>query len=613
MKTIQTSILCTVIVAGLGAASAPASAAVYDLRAATTTLTMADGRVVPMWGFGLTAALTVSIPGPVLEIPPGDDTLVVNLTNDLPVPVSIVIPGIPGAMIPVWNDGTTGPRTNLEQRATSFTHVTPPGATVTYQWSNIQSGTYAYQSGTHPAVQVPMGLYGAVRHDGLAGQAYGVAYDRDQVLVYSEVDATLNDAVAGGAYGTPSYPTTIGYRPGYLLINGVEADSPPALQQAVHERMLLRVVNAGLRTIVPTLTAGTMTLLAEDGQAAPFARTSYSMLLPPGKTRDALLTLTEPGTTALFDRRGRARLARISAVPTDGAPVAVADAYPGTEDTALDTALALLPGVLANDTGTGLTAVLDSSTGAGTLALAPDGSFAYTPAPDFNGVDTFSYHATDGVLASNVVTVSISVAPVNDAPVAADDAYQATAGTALVVAAPGVLTGDRDGDGDALTAQLVQGPGGGALVLAADGSFQYTAAAGTTVDSFTYQASDGTVLGNLATVTITVVAPVNVAPIAVDDNAATRRNTAVVINVVGNDSDADGTIVPASVVVASQPTRGGSALGLGDGTVRYEPRRNFKGTDTFTYVVSDDQGAVSAPATVRVNVTTTATALGGFR
>jgi len=167
---------------------------------------------------------------------------------------------------------------------------------VTYEWTNVQPGTYVYQSGTHPAVQVPMGLYGAVRHDGAAGQSYGVAYDNDVVLVYSEVDPTLNGAVADGTYGMASFPTTIGYRARYFLINGQET-SPPELAQSVNQSLLLRMVNAGLQSIVPTLASGVMSLLAEDGQPAPYARQSYSMLLPPGKTRDALLVLSEATST----------------------------------------------------------------------------------------------------------------------------------------------------------------------------------------------------------------------------------------------------------------------------------------------------------------------------
>lgn len=583
-------ILCAVVVAGLSAASQPAAAAVYDLRAAATTMTMPDGTQVTMWGFGLTTDPAVSVPGPALVVPPGDDTLTINLTNALPVPVSIVIPAIPTPLTPVWSDGSSGPRTNLTQRAVSFTHVAQPGQTVSYQWTNIQPGTYLYHSGTHPAVQVPMGLYGAVTHDAVAGQAYGTAYDRDLVLVYSEIDPALNAAVAGGTYGTASYPTTINYQPRYFLINGQPATTPPELEQGASERLLLRVINAGLGTIVPTLASGSMRLLAEDGHAAPFARASYSMLLPAGKTRDALIAFTAPGTTALFDRRGSAQLARITALP---GPAAVADVYAATEDTTLDTTTAGLPSVLANDTGAGLTAVLDTTTTSGTLVLASDGSFTYTPNANFNGVDSFTYHPVEASIPGPTVTVTITVAPVNDAPVAVADAYQAIAGVALSVPAPGVLANDSDVDGDPLTAQLVQGPSGGTLVAAADGSLQYTANAGTTADDFTYQATDGTAPSNIVAVSITVAAAANAPPIARFDFAITWRNTAAIIDVVANDSDSDGAIDPASLVVASPPVRGGVATSVGDGTIRFLPRTNFAGIDVFTYRVRDDRGAAA--------------------
>lgn len=591
------------VVLGISLIHQPAEAVTYNLRAAAKTVTMSDNTQVQMWGFGLTADPDVSIPGPLLDVPPGDSTLTINLTNELPVPVSIVIPALPGALTPVWDDGTSGGRTNLQQRAVSFTHVAQPGETAVYQWTGVRPGTYLYHSGTHPAVQVPMGLYGAARHDATAGEAYGAAYDKDAVLVYSEVDPTLNAAVAGGTYGTAAYPTTVDYRPRYFLINGQPASTPPDVQQNVNQRLLLRLVNAGLRSVVPTLSGMSMKLLAEDGQPAPYVHERYSTLLAAGKTRDALLQPTEVGTTVLFDRRGPARLARISAALPQGAPVAAADSYSVGEDATLDTALAALPGVLANDTGTGLTAAPSSGPSSGTLLLQPDGSFTYSPNPNFSGVDSFTYQASDGTLTSNAATVTITVNPQNDPPVAADDSYQATAGVQLVIAAPGVLGNDTDVDMDLLEAQIVSGPTGGSLTLNPDGSLQYTANAGTTQDSFSYQATDGSLASNTATVTISVAQPVNADPVAQDDYATTPRNTAVIVDVVANDSDPDGSIAPSTVLVVSQPTRGGTATSLGNGTVQYVPKNNFKGTDTFTYVVSDNLGAVSAPATVRVNVT----------
>lgn len=86
-----------------------------------------------------------------------------------------------------------------------------------------------------------------------------------------------------------------------------------------------------------------------------------------------------------------------------------------------DGILAVLPsGVLANDSthdGSSLTAIVDADPQHGSLTFNPDGSFLYTPVADFNGTDTFTYHATNGTTISDPVTVTLTVASVNDAPV----------------------------------------------------------------------------------------------------------------------------------------------------------------------------------------------------
>ncbi|MCK5603086.1 cadherin-like domain-containing protein, partial [Candidatus Pacearchaeota archaeon] len=94
------------------------------------------------------------------------------------------------------------------------------------------------------------------------------------------------------------------------------------------------------------------------------------------------------------------------------APVASNNAYATDEDAALVIAA---PGVLGNDTdvdGDSLTAVLNSGPANGSLTLNADGSFTYIPDADFNGQDSFTYHANDGSLDSNIATVSITVDPV---------------------------------------------------------------------------------------------------------------------------------------------------------------------------------------------------------
>jgi VCBS repeat-containing protein len=190
------------------------------------------------------------------------------------------------------------------------------------------------------------------------------------------------------------------------------------------------------------------------------------------------------------------------------APVAPDDAYSTDENVVLNVSA---PGVLENDTdveGHPLTASLVSDVSHGTLVLNADGSFTYTPAANFHGTDSFTYKASDGVAESATVTVNITVTPVNDAPVAEADAYEAFTGIVLSVPAPGPLGNDSDIDGDELTAVLVSAISHGTLTLNADGSFSYTAESGFAgTDSFTYKASDGTGESGAVTVTIEVTLP----------------------------------------------------------------------------------------------------------
>ena len=114
------------------------------------------------------------------------------------------------------------------------------------------------------------------------------------------------------------------------------------------------------------------------------------------------------------------------------APVAANDSYTTNQDTKLTVNAG--NGVLSNDTdanGDSLTAVLVGNVSHGTLALSANGSFMYTPAAGFSGVDAFTYHANDGSLNSNTATVTITVTAVNHPPVAANDTYSTPKGTTL--------------------------------------------------------------------------------------------------------------------------------------------------------------------------------------
>jgi len=180
--------------------------------------------------------------------------------------------------------------------------------------------------------------------------------------------------------------------------------------------------------------------------------------------------------------------------------VANPDAYGTRHDRVLSVAA---PGVLGNDVIVGgSTAVRDTLPAHGTLSLQSNGGFTYSPSAGYVGTDTFRYHAHD-LLDSNSATVTITVT--NAAPVAHDDAYAATTGVSLSVPAPGVLANDTDGDGDTLTAQLVDGGGSGSLDLNADGSFSFKSGGSFSGDrTFTYRVTDGIAWSAVATVTIAV-------------------------------------------------------------------------------------------------------------
>lgn len=322
---VLTLMLLMVFMAGTSVA-----ADVY-LKAATFVKTMPDGTAITMWGYSscdatFTTCAAATVPGPTITTAEGD-TLHIHVQNGLTglktEPTSVVIHGqtpvLAAGTYPVWTDGTTGPRTNTSQRVRSFTTEAAIGATVVYTWTGLKPGTYLYQSGTHPAVQVQMGLYGAlIVNSATANQAYdnaSTAYDAQVTLLMSEIDPELHYSIESGRYGTPppappakplrgQRTSAEDYHPKYFLINGTPY-SPgiaPILAGNPGQRLLLRFLNAGLIEKTPTL-QNHMTVVAEDGNLYPYSKSQYSILLPAGKTMDAVLTTpAQAGYIPIHDR-----------------------------------------------------------------------------------------------------------------------------------------------------------------------------------------------------------------------------------------------------------------------------------------------------------------------
>ncbi|RKR09507.1 gliding motility-associated-like protein [Flavobacterium sp. 90] len=358
-----------------------------------------------------------------------------------------------------------------------------------------------------------------------------------------------------------------------LVANDTDVDSSPL------------TVIAGTYT---TAKGGTLTLAA-DG--------SYTYMPPANfsgtDTVDYTVTdgsLTDIGTLTIT----------VNAV--NDAPVAVDDTATATEDTLYTSTVSLV----ANDTdvdSSPLTVIAGTytTTKGGTLTLAADGSYTYMPAPNFNGTDTVDYTVTDGSL-TDIGTLTITVTPVNDAPIAVDDTATATEDT-LYTSMVSLVANDTDVDSSPLTviAGTYTTAKGGTLTLAADGSYTYMPAPNFNgTDTVDYTVTDGS-LTDVGTLTITVNA-VNDAPIAVDDTATVTEDTLYTstVSLVANDTDVDSS--PLTVVAGTYTTTKGGTLTLAaDGSYTYMPAPNFNGTDTVDYTVTDGSLTDVGTLTITVN------------
>jgi VCBS repeat-containing protein len=285
------------------------------------------------------------------------------------------------------------------------------------------------------------------------------------------------------------------------------------------------------------------------------------------------------------------------------APTAADGTGSTDEDTTLDVAA---PGALtgaADVDGDPVTAQLVSGPAhAANFTLNSDGSYHYEPAPEYHGPDSFTYKANDGALDSATKTINLTVNSVNDAPSAADGTGSTDEDTPLEVAAPGVLTGASDIDGDPLTAQLVSGPAHGILTLNPNGSYRYEPAANYKgPDSFKYKANDGSLNSAAKTIDLTVKS-VNDKPTVADSSRTLEAGSQLVSpapGVLDDASDVEGD--PLTAAVATAPAHGSVAVNP-DGSFTYTPAAGYAGPDSFTFVANDGT-ADSAAGTVSLTIT----------
>jgi large repetitive protein len=312
------------------------------------------------------------------------------------------------------------------------------------------------------------------------------------------------------------------------------------------------------------------------------------------------------------------------------APVAVNNASSTNEDTPVT-----LTNIAANDTDVDgtvdpTTIDLDPATAgiqttftnaSGAWSVNPAGDVTFTPALNFNGTATLSYTVKDNSGAvSNSAILSINVAPINDAPVAINNAESTNEDTPVTITNIAANDTDVDGTVDPTTIDLDPATAGiqttftnasGAWSVNATGDVTFTPALnfnGTASIPYTVNDNNGKV-SNVGTISVNV-NPVNDAPVAVNDSGNTTINTATTVVVTSNDTDADGTVGVASVdldpatagIQATFTNTSGTWRVDNAGVVTFTPALNFTGAATTTYTVNDNNGATSNIATITINV-----------
>lgn len=252
--------------------TAPQAATGFDLFATNGSTTL-NGDSVPVWGYRSTDGLVAQPGGPTLVVNQGE-TITVLLHNRLSETTAILFQG--QDMVP----DTVG---------------ASPGTTKVYTFVANHPGTFLYEAGPllNAEHQVAMGLYGAlVVRPATAGQAYDAAttaFDKEAVLVLSEIDPLLNNTPVPSTFDMREF------RPAYFLINGTVYPDTPPIASVAGDKVLLRYVNAGAKHHSMAVLGARQNLIAEDGSALQFSHPVVAKTIAPGQTTDAIVTI--PATT----------------------------------------------------------------------------------------------------------------------------------------------------------------------------------------------------------------------------------------------------------------------------------------------------------------------------
>jgi FtsP/CotA-like multicopper oxidase with cupredoxin domain len=246
-----------------------------DLWAKSGTATLYGTTTATIWGYAAQSADAAGLPGPVLEVNEGD-CVQVNLHNvDIPGTTSLLFQG--QELIPDRAGVTAGNSTS-------------------YIFSASSAGTFLYEAGLTPngQHQVAMGLYGALVVRPLTtGQAYddvSTAFDKESVMVLSELDTALNSSSNPAAFDMRNFS------PKYFLINGKAYPGTASFEVAANDRVLMRYINAGLQAHAMSTLGLSQAIIAQDGSLYNFSHKVVAETIATGQTLDTIINI--PATAA---------------------------------------------------------------------------------------------------------------------------------------------------------------------------------------------------------------------------------------------------------------------------------------------------------------------------
>lgn len=305
---------------------------------------------------------------------------------------------------------------------------------------------------------------------------------------------------------------------------------------------------------------------------------------------------------------------KVTVTPVNDAPVAYNDTVNGaTEDTPVNISGSAIWG---NDKDADIGDTFHISSVAdghnGKAVLNPDGSVTFTPNANFTGTADFTYKVADtsGAVSANSGTVNVVVDAINDAPVAVNDTLSFAAPNPIptedvnFIFTRATLLGndyDIDNPNSALSIKSVAS-GDGGIVTIAGNDVLFTPTPDFNGDAyFTYVLTDGALDSSPAKVSFKV-APTNDAPTAKNDTVSATEDTAINYKadvLLGNDTDIDKDVIKISSIDTTGTT--GKVTLNTDGSVTFTPNKDFDGTTSFAYQITDGI-TVSNSATVTINM-----------